>query len=64
MPLVDDVLKHLTAAQGYVEMGMFMDANAELEEIDAEVRHEPEVLEVRVQIYRALDKCELMQTVA
>ena len=64
MPLVDDDLKHLTAAHGYVELGMFLDANAELEEIDAEVRHAPEVLEVRVRIYGALKKWELMQVVA
>ena len=43
---------------------MFLDANAELEEIDPEVRHVPEVLEIRVQIYQALKKWELMQTVA
>lgn len=43
---------------------MFLDANEELENIDAEVRHVPEVLEVRVQIYWALEKWELMQTVA
>ena len=64
MPLVDDDLKHLTVAQGYVELGMFPDANEELEEIDPEVRHAPEVLAVRVKIYRALEKWELMQTVA
>lgn len=64
MPLVEDDLKHLTAAHGYVELGMFVDANAELEEIDPEVRHVPEVLEVRLQIYRALEKWELMQSVS
>jgi hypothetical protein len=64
MPLGDDDLKHLTVAQGYVELGMFPDANEELEEIDPEVRHAPEVLAVRVKIYRALEKWELMQTVA
>ena len=32
MPLVENDLKHLTAANGYVELGMFVDANAELEE--------------------------------
>jgi hypothetical protein len=46
MPLVENDLKHLTAAQGYVMLGMWLDANAELEEIDAEVRHVPEVLVV------------------
>ena len=43
---------------------MFPDANEELEEIDPEVRHVPEVLAVRVKICRALEKWELMQTVA
>ena len=64
MPLVENDLKHLTAAQGYVSLGMFDDAHSELEEIDPEVRHLPEVLEVRVLIYRALKKWELMQVVA
>jgi len=64
MPLSTEDQKHLTAAQGFTELGMWLDANAELEEIDPEVRHFPEVLEVRVRIYRALEKWELMQTVA
>ena len=64
MPLEPDDQKHLTAAQGFAELSMWLDANAELEEIDPEVRHVPEVLAVRVEIYRALEKWELMQTVA
>jgi hypothetical protein len=64
MPLSAEDLKHLTAAQGYTELGMWLDANDELEEIDAEVRHVPQVLAVRVKIYRALEKWELMQTAA
>ena len=43
---------------------MFLDANAELEEIDPEVRHVPEVLVVRLSVYHALKKWEVMQTVA
>jgi hypothetical protein len=39
MPLSPDDQKHLTAAEGFVELGMFLDGNAELEEIDPEVRH-------------------------
>ncbi len=64
MPLLEDDQKHLTAAEGYVELGMFPEANDELEEIDPEVRHVPEVLGIRLEIYRALKKWELMQTVA
>ena len=43
---------------------MYLDANAELEEIDAEVRHVAEVLAVRLEIYQGLEKWELMRTIA
>lgn len=56
--------RHITAAQGYVELGMFLDANAELEEIDSDLRAAPEVLAVRLGIYTGLKKWELMQVVA
>ena len=55
MPLLPDDQRHLTAAEGYAELGMYLDANAELEEIDAEVRHVAEVLTVRVSIYAGLE---------
>ena len=64
MGLLENDQKHLTVAEGYVELGMFLDANAELEEIDPEVRHVLEVLVVRLRIYRGLEKWEHMQTVA
>ena len=64
MPLLPDDQRHLTAAEGYAALGMYLDANAELEEIDAEVRHVAEVLTVRVAIYEGLEKWELMGTVA
>jgi hypothetical protein len=35
---------HPCAAQGYIELGMFDAANAELKEIDPLCRHQPEVL--------------------
>jgi streptogramin lyase len=43
---------------------MFLDANAELDKIDPAVRHLPEVLGVRLGIYRGLGKWELMEAVA
>ena len=46
MPLADEELHHFTAAQGYAELGMWLDANAELEELDPFVRPMPEVLAV------------------
>lgn len=64
MPLEEADQRHLTAADGYVDLGMRLDANAELEEIDPEVRHLPEVLDVRLKICSALEKWDLMQVVA
>jgi thioredoxin-like negative regulator of GroEL len=64
MPLEPEEQRHVTAAQGYVELGMFLDADTELNKVDADVRHLPEVLAVRIEVYGALKKWELMQTVA
>ena len=64
MPLTSKDFHHLTIAEGYVELSMFNDANAELEEIGPEVRDVSDVLQVRVKIYRALQKWQLMQVVA
>ena len=64
MPLEPEDQQHLRAAVGYVELGMPLDANEELECIDPEVRHVAEVLIVRLEIYRALKEWDLMQTVA
>jgi len=50
----------LHAAHGYVELGMYDAANAELEEIEPLCRHLPEILTARVAIYRALKKWDLM----
>ena len=64
MPLESQAQRHLMAAEGYVELGMHLEANGELEEINADFRHLPEVLAIRLQIYRALEKWDLMQVVA
>lgn len=54
----------ITAAEGYIELGMPLEANEELEQIDAAQRSHTEVLALRLKIYSALKKWELMQTVA
>jgi tetratricopeptide (TPR) repeat protein len=54
----------ITAAEGYIELGMPLEANEELDQIDADQRAHTEVLALRVKIYSALNKWELMQTVA
>jgi hypothetical protein len=52
------------AAEGYLELGMPIDAAAELEEIEPERRHESEVLAIRLQVYLKLKVWVAMQTVA
>jgi hypothetical protein len=48
--------QHWQAAVGYVELGMFADADSELDKIDPFCRALPEVLAVRLAIYRGLKK--------
>jgi len=57
-------LHHLTVAQGFLELGMFLDADAELDQIDPHLRYLPEVLEIKAQIYRELGNWELMLIVS
>ena len=64
MPLEPPDLEHWQGAIGYVELGMFQDANDQLEKIDPFCRAAPEVLAVRIAIYHGLKKWELMREVA
>lgn len=64
MPLEPEDQHHLTVAEGYLELGLPLDANDELECISADVRHATEVLALRAQIYSKLQKWELLQVVA
>jgi tetratricopeptide (TPR) repeat protein len=56
--------QHLQAAERFLTLGMYEDANAELEEIDPYCKVLPEVLEVRLEIYGRTQKWDLMQVVA
>jgi hypothetical protein len=47
---------HVQAAQGWCELYAFAFAEAELDKIDANVRANPKVLEVRWQIYANLEQ--------
>ena len=49
---------HLTAAQGWLELGNHEEAFEELEQIDAPLRGHPDVLEVRWGIYASIEKWE------
>ncbi len=64
MPLENPDQLHLRAAHGYIELGMFDAANAELEEIDPLCRHLPEVLMSRLAIYHGMEKWELLAVIA
>lgn len=64
MPLDPSEQRHITAANGFLDLGMPLDADEELDRIDPFCRHLPEVLEVRCRIYLTLKRWELFQTVA
>jgi Tfp pilus assembly protein PilF len=56
--------KQLQAAVGYLELGMIEDAANEIECIRPDQKNSSEVLEVRMEIYRASEKWTLMEVVA
>ena len=58
------IQRQLTEAIGYLELGMLQEAWDALEEIEAEQRHLPAVLQVRLEIYRRMEKYEGMATIA
>ena len=60
MPIEPPDQKFFEAAHGYAELGMFHDANEQLEKIDPFLRAAPEILALRIEIYRGLQKWELM----
>ena len=64
MPLESPDKEFFDAACGYAQLGMYRDANEELENIDPFLRAAPEILALRIEIYRALEKWELMQVVS
>src|SRR5215831_8203962 len=64
MPLEPPDRQYWQAATGYVELGMLLEADTELDKIDPLNRAAPEVLALRIAIYRGLAKWELMQELA
>ena len=59
-----DDLQHLKAAEGYIELGMFEDADAELAAVDPSCRALPRLLTLQLCVYAGLQKWDLIQTVA
>jgi tetratricopeptide (TPR) repeat protein len=64
MPLEPPDKQFFEVACGYAELGMCLDANAELEKIDPFNRAAPEVLALRISIYCGLEKWDLMAEIA
>ena len=52
------VFKRVQAAEGFLQLGMPEDAWNELEEIEPELRHLPQVILLRVLIFNALKRWE------
>jgi predicted Zn-dependent protease len=63
-PLEPQDQHHLVAAQGWIELGNPEEANEELEQITAENRAHPAVLEVRWQIYAQAKKWDAALDIA
>ncbi len=55
---------HLQAAQGWLELGNHIEADAELDNITATLRSHPDVLELRWQIYARAKKWEACVDIA
>jgi tetratricopeptide (TPR) repeat protein len=64
MPLEPPDRQNLCVAEGYLELGLFLEANEELEKIDAFNRAAPEVLALRLRTYQGLKKWELMAEIS
>ena len=64
MPLEPCDQRYLERAQGYAALGMFLEANEQIEEITPDVRHLPEVLVVRSAIYQGTGRWSAMAVVA
>jgi tetratricopeptide (TPR) repeat protein len=64
MPFEPPDRQYWEAAVGYVELGMFLDADAELERIDPFNRAAPEVLAIRIAIYQGLKEWGAMREIA
>lgn len=61
---MDEWQKHITAADGYLDLGLFDEAALELENIPPEHRTHPFVFGMRVTIYTAAKKWDALTVVA
>ena len=63
LPLMNEAERHLEAAQGWLSLGAFDEAAAELDAIDEAHRLDFPVLVVRAKVFRALQSWEQLLTV-
>lgn len=56
--------RQLQTAQGYAELGMYLEANSALEEMSRDCRHLHDVLVLKLQIFRSLKNWDLVQATA
>ena len=56
--------RHLHAAVGYLELGLPLEAHEEIKDIEPEMRTRTDVLILRLEVFQALEKWELMRTIA
>ena len=63
-PLTPPDSHYLLAAQGWIELGNYLEANEELEKISPRSRLHPDVLEIRVQVYANAKKWDACAHVA
>jgi len=64
MPSLLDNLRYLEAAQGYADLGLYMQSNLELEQMSPDTRHWPEVLAVKLIIFNCLNLWEMVEIIA
>lgn len=64
MTLMPEDQPHLRIAEGYLELGMFADAEAELEKIAPDFRGLPEILILRLGLFQETKRWAAMQSVA
>lgn len=64
MPSLLDNLRLLESAQGYADLGLFIQSNRELEKMSPETRHWPEVLAIKLAIFNNLMIWEMADIVA
>jgi len=55
---------HLAAGQGWLELGNYLEANEELDKINARLRAHPDVLELRSRIYAKAGKWDACLEIA